>query len=85
MASNPKTWFVSYERMPRPPGSGHARATETFACEAAAKTFARTLVAQGRDINAGTINPHTPKHFFGSAAINDWLAETDENSPRSVS
>jgi hypothetical protein len=70
----PKIWFVSYRRE-RPPGSGHARMTETFEGEAEAKAFARTLSAQESDINAGTINPHMPKEFFGSAKINEWLEE----------
>jgi hypothetical protein len=68
-----KTWFVSYRRS-RSPGSGHARVTETFESEAEAKDFARRLSPQG-NINAGTINPHRPKKFFGSANINEWLAK----------
>jgi hypothetical protein len=38
-----------------------------------AKSFARALPVQGSDINAGTINPHMTKKFFGSAKINEWL------------
>jgi hypothetical protein len=70
-----KTWFVSYRRRERPAGSGHARKTETFESEEGAKSFARTLSAKDSDINAGTINPYKPKQFFGSAKINNWLAE----------
>jgi hypothetical protein len=62
----PKTWFVSYRRKSRHPRSGHARMTETFETEGEARAFAR---------NSGTINPHLPEKFFGSAKINDWLAE----------
>jgi hypothetical protein len=75
MTGIPKTWFVSYRRISRIARSGHARMTKTFGSEAEAKSFARTLPAEGCDINAGTINPHKPKQFFGSANINDWLAE----------
>jgi hypothetical protein len=82
MTSMPKTWFVSYRRKSRPARSGHARKTETFESEAEAKSFARTLSAKDSEINAGTINPHIPKKFFGSAQINDWLAEEPTRSTR---
>jgi hypothetical protein len=49
--------------------------TETFESEAEAKAFARTLPVRASGINAGTINPHIPKKFFGSAQINEWLEE----------
>jgi hypothetical protein len=48
--------------------------TETFESEAEAKDFAGRLPPRG-DINAGTINPHRPKKFFGSANVNEWLAK----------
>jgi hypothetical protein len=69
-----KKWFVSYRRPSRPPGSSHARKTETFESEAEARAFASTLSKQS-DINAGTINPHTPKEFYGAAKIDEWLNE----------
>jgi hypothetical protein len=78
MTGNPKIWFVSYRRASRAVRSGHARTTDIFESEAEAKSFARTLPAQGTDPNAGTINPHRPKQFFGSASISDWLAEDQE-------
>ena len=71
-----KAWFVSYRHKSRPARSGHARMTETFETEAEARAFARTLL-EGIDINAGTINPHLPKKFFGSAKIKEWLEEHD--------
>ena len=72
-----KTWFVSYRHPSRPAGSSHARAAETFETEAEAKSFARQLSAN--DINAGTLNPYTPKQFYGSRDIAIWLAD-DANS-----
>jgi hypothetical protein len=80
MTGAPKIWFVSYRRGSRPVRSGHARTTDNFESEAEAKSFARTLPAQGSDPNAGTINPHMPKRFFGSAKIKDWLAEPAEDA-----
>jgi hypothetical protein len=82
MTGMPKTWFVSYRRASRAVRSGHARTTDNFESEAEAKSFARTLPAQGSDPNAGTINPLMPKQFFGSAKIKDWLAEPAEDATR---
>ena len=70
-----KTWFVSYRLDPRPVRAGHARTSETFASEAEAKSFARELPSAVSDITAGTINPHVPKKFYGSADIFKWLAD----------
>jgi hypothetical protein len=64
---------LSYRLGQRPARIGHARKTETFESEAEARSFARTLSA--KDFYAGTINPHMPEKFLGSAQINDWLAQ----------
>jgi hypothetical protein len=73
--SDRKTWFVSYRLSPRPVRAGHARASKTFESEAEAKAFARELPPAVRDVSAGTINPHVPKKFYGSARIHNWLAD----------
>lgn len=71
---NRKTWFVSYRAEGRLPRDGHARTSKTFASEADAKAFVRKLPRES-DITAGTINPHFPKKFYGSARIAGWLSD----------
>jgi hypothetical protein len=73
--SNRKTWFVSYRLQPRPVRAGHARTSKTFGSESEAKAFARELPSAVSDVTAGTINPHVPKKFYGSADIFKWLAD----------
>jgi hypothetical protein len=73
--SNRKTWFVSYRLQPRPVRAGHARTSKTFGSESEAKAFARELPSAISDVTAGTINPHVPKKFYGSADIFKWLAD----------
>jgi hypothetical protein len=73
--SNRKTWFVSYRLQPRPVRAGHARTSKTFESESEAKAFARELPSAVSDVTAGTINPHVPKKFYGSADIFKWLAD----------
>jgi hypothetical protein len=66
------TWFVTYH-----PRAGDAdyrtRKSEQFANEQDAKVFARARLIEDPDVTAGTINPHVPKRFIGSAQIVDWL------------
>jgi hypothetical protein len=68
------TWFVTYH-----PRAGHpgyrTRKSEQFANEHDAKSFALARVIEDPDVTAGTINPHLPKRFIGSAQIVDWLEE----------
>jgi len=67
-------WFVTYH-----PRAGHpgyrTRKSERFANEQDAKIFAQARVIEDPDVSAGTINPHPPKRFIGSAQIVDWLNE----------
>lgn len=72
------SWFVTYQPRGRHPGAGYTRMSEQFASEQDAKAFARARLADGPDITAGTINPHQPKRFIGSAQIVDWLNEHPE-------
>jgi hypothetical protein len=69
------TWFVTYQPPGRRPRDGHRRMSELFANEQDAKAFARARLSEGPDITAGTINPHLPKRFVGSAEILRWLDE----------
>jgi hypothetical protein len=76
--SGQKIWFVSYRLRSRPLRYGHARTSRTIDGEAEAKTFARTGSGEGIDITAGTINPHLPENFYGSAHITEWFADDAE-------
>jgi hypothetical protein len=39
--------------------------------------FARATLADGSNVNAGTLNPHLPKRTVTSMQILDWLYEPD--------
>jgi hypothetical protein len=78
----PKTskaqWYVSYESKARRTGSSvPLREAETFRNEQDAKAFAKARLADGRNINAGTINPHLPKRTISSKQLRDWINEPD--------
>jgi hypothetical protein len=68
-------WYVSFEA---PGKRANLRMTEPFQTEQEAKAFARTKLAEGRNVNAGTFNPHTPKRVITSARVSDWLDEPGE-------
>jgi hypothetical protein len=74
------TWYVSFE--PKQPLSGnarhHPRVTEPFRNEQEAKVFAKTKLADGRNVSAGTLNPHQPKRTIAPAQIPDWLNEPND-------
>jgi hypothetical protein len=71
-------WYVSYERKDRQLGRNHPlREAETFRNEQDAKAFARARLADGLNINAGTLNPHLPKRTISSKQVSDWLNEPD--------
>jgi hypothetical protein len=71
-------WYVSFERKDRQPGRNHPlREAETFRTEQDAKAFARARLADGRNINAGTLNPQLPKRTISSKQLRDWLNEPD--------
>jgi hypothetical protein len=78
MAHKPQDmWYVSF---PLPPGARpHTRATETFPNEQEAKKFARATLAKTVRVNAGTINPHTPKRTISSRQMLEWLEKPDED------
>jgi hypothetical protein len=73
-------WYVTYE-VPRSGASAKRRSprsTQTFETEAEAKTFARTKFEEGLIVNAGTINPYSPRRAIASGSIPRWLEETLE-------
>jgi hypothetical protein len=69
------TWYVSFEPKERVGKRSQARATETFRNEHDAKSFARAKVADGSNVNAGTLNPHVPKRTITSRQVINWLEE----------
>jgi hypothetical protein len=72
------TWYVSFEPKARLPGQrGLMRTSETFRNEQEAKAFARTKLADSRNITAGTINPRLPKRTINSKQVLDWLNELE--------
>jgi hypothetical protein len=71
-------WYVSFERKDRQPGRNHPlREAETFQNEQEAKAFAKVRLADGLNINAGTLNPHLPKRTISSKQVLDWLNEPE--------
>jgi hypothetical protein len=71
-------WYVSFERKDRQPGRNHPlREAETFRNEQDAKAFARARLTDGSNINAGTLNPHSPKRTISSKQLRDWLNEPE--------
>jgi hypothetical protein len=69
------SWYVSFEPKERVGKRSQARATETFRNEHDAKAFARVKVADGSNVNAGTLNPHVPKRTITSRQVINWLEE----------
>jgi hypothetical protein len=70
------TWFVSYKPRQQPI-RGYRRLSAKFASEQEARLFAQLQLREGADITAGTINPHSPKRYIGSAAIPDWIGAAE--------
>jgi hypothetical protein len=72
------TWYVSFEFKERLlEKRSQTRATETFRNEQDAKAFARARLAEGLNVNAGTLNPHQPKRTITSKQILDWFKEPE--------
>jgi hypothetical protein len=75
-----KTWYVA-TRVPLHEKTGHySRRSHTFDCEAAAKQFAASRIADGVEVNAGTLNPVLPRRIVGPSEIAAWLAEESGQS-----
>jgi hypothetical protein len=70
-----QAWFVTYQPVGSNSRKGHRRSSKQFASEQDAKAFAKDRLAEGAEITAGTLNPHSPKRFIGAARILDWLNE----------
>jgi hypothetical protein len=72
------TWYVLFQSYEHVGKRSHIlRTTETFRNEQDAKAFARAKLADGSNVNAGTLNPHLPKRTITSMQILDWLNEPD--------
>lgn len=75
--SNPKIWYVSSEvYLTR----RHVRSSVGFESESEAKQFAKTSLAAGNAVYAGTINPYTPKRFVPPDQVLDWVNAVDPPS-----
>jgi hypothetical protein len=71
-------WYVSFEPKGLTKGTRtHSRLAETFPSEQDAKAFAKAKLADGSNINAGTLNPHLPKRMISSKQVLDWLNEPE--------
>jgi hypothetical protein len=76
----PKTWYVATS-IPHREKTGHySRRSKSFASESAAKQFAATKIAEGIEVNAGTLNPVFPRRVVGSSKIVKWLSEKTSRS-----
>src|SRR5271169_1478356 len=85
------SWYVTFEvpKTMKQRGRRIPRATRRFQNESEAKEFARSKYAAGLKINAGTINPHSPKRAIAWTDIHRWLdempeeeASTDDGAPK---
>ena len=68
------TWYVVFA-VPKTAKRRGRRVTETFENESQAREFARQKTAEGLLVNAGTINPHSPKRAIASTDIQQWIEE----------
>jgi hypothetical protein len=74
MPLNPKdTWYVMVRRSPEGTRTTTHSRSKTFQTEAEAKRFARLKIAEDRSVNAGTINPFSPRRTIAAAEIHRWL------------
>jgi hypothetical protein len=66
-------WFVSV----RPVGAlWHARQTKGFPTETEAKQYAKSMLFEGNNVIAGTMNPHQPRRrAIDASEIDEWLEE----------
>jgi hypothetical protein len=69
------TWYVSFWSNERVGKRAQPRVTEVFQNEQDARAFTRAKLAEGLNVNAGTLNPHQPKRTIASAQTLDWLDE----------
>ena len=80
----PNTWYISVY-VPREDTGGHySRRSRTFTSEHEAKQFARTRLAEGIEVSAGTLNPVRPKRIIGPSQIEQWLSERDAGGSANV-
>jgi hypothetical protein len=69
------TWYVTFanRNTVKQYGRRLLRITKTFETEADAKNFAQMKFAEGLVVNAGTINPYSPRQAVASSNIHLWL------------
>jgi hypothetical protein len=74
------SWYVTFElpKTLKDRGRRSPRATRKFQTETAAKNFARIKFAEGLILNAGTINPVSPRQAISWTSMASWLEETPD-------
>jgi hypothetical protein len=68
----PSKWRPTSSRAPS------ARQTKSFSTELEAKQFAKTMLAEGLKVTAGTLNPHLPwRRQIAASEITQWIEEDE--------
>src|ERR1019366_5184713 len=66
---SPSEWHSQSERTSR------SRKTKAFKNESEAKRFAKSMLSEGFEVTAGTLNPHLPKRVITASEIDQWVNE----------
>jgi hypothetical protein len=64
---SPSEWHSESERTSR------SRKTKAFKNESEAKRFAKSMLSEGFEVTAGTLNPHLPKRVITASEIDQWV------------
>jgi hypothetical protein len=74
------TWYVTFElpKTLKHRGRRSLRTTQKFQTETEAKEFAQVKCAEGLIVNAGTINPVSPRQAIAWRSMPTWLEEARE-------
>jgi len=64
---SPSEWHAESERTSR------SRKTKAFQNEREAKRFAKSMLSEGLEVTAGTLNPHLPKRVITASEIDQWV------------
>jgi hypothetical protein len=68
---SPSDWQPGSSRSPR------SRKTKAFQNEREAKQFAKSMLSEGFEVTAGTLNPHLPKCLITASGIDQWVDEKE--------
>jgi hypothetical protein len=75
-------WYVSVqgpsEWRPKSSRAPFPKKTKSFPTESEAKRFAKTMLSDGLNVTAGTLNPHQPRrHIISASEIDRWIEEKE--------